>query len=73
MDDPSKRGDHPLSDGRSRTHRTLPATIPVPTKLASRLSHRVTLEIAFGQRAGFVRPALPRSRPTIAEEMQYSV
>jgi len=53
MDDPSEQGDHPLSDDRSRTHRTLPATILVPTKLPSRLSHRVTLEIALGNTAGF--------------------
>lgn len=53
MDDPSEQGDHPLSDGRSRTHRTLPAIIPVPTKLPSRLSHRVTLEIALGNALGF--------------------
>lgn len=48
MDDPPKRGDHPHLDGRSRTRRTLPAIIPVPTKLLSRLSlYRVTVEIAL--------------------------
>jgi len=42
--------DHPRSDGRSRTRRTLPVAIPVLTKLSSRLSphsYRVTLEIAL--------------------------